>query len=68
VRSGGLVVEGGGFALGDKGWIEERANLVECDAERGVFRKGGTNDPVVGSGEFGKYEAAGGTLLRQNFA
>jgi len=64
VRSGGFVGEGGGFALGDKGWIEERANLVECDAERGVFEKSGANDFVVGSGEFGKYESAGGTLLR----
>lgn len=69
MRSGGFVGgRGGGLALGNEGWIEEQANLVECDAERGVFDKSGANDFFVGSGEFGKYEAAGWTLLRQNFS
>ena len=48
--------------------IEERANLVDGDAERDVFNESRANDFFVGSGEFGKYETAGWTLLRQNFA
>ena len=66
-RCGFVGRRGGGLALGNEGWIEERANLVECDAEGGVFDQSGANDFGVGSGEFGKYKASGGTLLRQNF-
>jgi len=65
--SSGFVCGGSDFALWNEGGIEERANLVEGDAERDVFNQSGANDFFVGSGEFGKYEAAGGTLLRQNF-
>ena len=68
VRSGGFVEGGRGFALGDKRGIEERADLVEGNAQRGVFDQSRANDFCVGSRKFGKYETAGWTLLGQNFA
>ena len=68
MRSGGFVDGGSGFALWNKGRIEERANLVERDAERDVFNQSGANDIGVGCGKFGNHETAGWTLLRQNLA
>jgi hypothetical protein len=67
VRSGGFVGGGRGSVFCDVGGIEERANLVDGDAERDVFNESRANDFFVGSGEFGKHEAAGGTLLGQDF-
>ena len=65
----GRLVDGGwcGPVFWDIRGIEERANLAERHAERDVFNESGANDFFVGSGEFGKYETAGWTLLRQNF-
>jgi len=67
VRRGGFVGAGCGSVFWGVRGIEERANLVEGDAERDVFNESGANDFFVGRGECWKYEAAGGTLLRQNF-
>jgi len=67
LRCGRLVDGGRGPVFRDVRGIEERANLAKRDAERDVFNESGANDFFVGSGEFGEYEAAGGTLLRQNF-
>ena len=68
MRSGGFVEGGRGFALCDKRGIEERADLVEGNAQRGVFDQRRANDFRVRSRKFGKNEAPGWTLLRQNFA
>ena len=67
MRRGGFVGAGCGSVFWGVRGIEERANLVEGDAERDVFNESGANDFFVGRGECWKYEAAGGTLLRQNF-
>jgi len=67
VRRGGFVGAGCGSVFWGVRGIEERANLVDGDAERDVFNESRANDFFVGSGEFGKNEAAGGTLLGQDF-